>query len=335
MGHGSSLATCWDVLPKVSRSFALPIRLLPRPAGDAVMLSYLVFRIADTIEDCCPDAERRARLFGRFRRLIEGDASAAPELATIGPPPYDALMRHASNVAEVFARLPAEVRSLLLGRLDEMSSGMQGWSAREVRTTDDLHDYCYYVAGVVGKLLTRIFRAYGHVGNGTFEELDRRAVEFGIALQLINVIRDVRGDAREGRRYWPTALLERRGLTWDRFFDGSSRAAAREVLHELVRDALQHCDAAFEYVTLLPPHQFRIRAFCLLPLFMAMATMRACLDDPALFEDGPPVKIRRAETRRILALSVGLAPFDGALSIWYRGLRNPLTRAARNGMLSS
>lgn len=321
MPYESALAGCWRILPRVSRSFALPIRLLPRPTGDAVMLSYLIFRIADTIEDCCPEATRRERLFRRFRALLTGDAAAAGEIAGIGPPPYDELMRRAADVAEVFGRLPSEVRAILLERVDEMSAGMQLWSSREVRSLGDLHDYCYYVAGIVGKLLTRIFRAYGHVGEGAFGELDRRAVEFGIALQMINVIRDVRADAREGRRYWPTAVLARHGVTWDGLFAAANRPAALAVLRELVRDALVHCDAAFEYVTVLPAHQVRIRAFCLLPLLMAVATMRECLRDPALFEDGRPVKISRAQTRRILGLSVTLAPFDGLLARWYRHLR--------------
>lgn len=319
--NGAALDTCWKLLPRVSRSFALPIRLLPRPTGDAVMLSYLIFRITDTIEDCCPDPAERERLYRAFRSLLEGDRRAAPELARIGPPPYDDLMRRASEVAEVFGRMPPEVRAILFERLDEMSRGMQEWSVRQVRSLEDLHGYCYYVAGIVGKLLTRIFRTYGHVSEERFAELDRRSVEFGIALQMINVIRDVRADAREGRHYWPAQMLEDRGLTWERFFDGANREPARDVLRELVTDALRHCDVAFEYILAVPAHQFRIRAFCLLPLFMAVATMRACLDDPALFEDGKPVKISRGETKRILAMSVTFAPFDGLLTRWYARLR--------------
>jgi len=321
MRNGAALDECWAILPRVSRSFALPIRILPRPTGDAVMVSYLIFRIADTIEDCCPDAARRARLFERFRRLLEGDCAAVPELVALGPPPYDDLMRRSNSVAQVFSGLPVGVRIPILERVEEMSAGMQEWSAREVRSMEELHHYCYYVAGIVGKLLTRIFRVYWHVGEEAFRELDARAVEFGIALQMINVIRDVRADAAEGRRYWPSVLLRERALKWEGLFDVENRIAAQEVLRALIRDALRHCDRALEYVRHLPFHQVRVRAFCLLPLLMAVATLRECLRDPALFEAGRAVKIGRPETRRILVGSLALAPFDPLLRCWYRRLR--------------
>lgn len=322
MGLRESLATCWEILPKVSRSFALPIRLLPRPTGDAVMLCYLVFRIADTIEDCCGDPAERERLFGAFRSLLDGDRSLSPRLAAIDPPPYDALMHRTEAVAEVFETLPPPVRSLVHERLAEMSRGMQAWASREVRTLDDLHDYCYYVAGLVGKLLTRIFREYGHIGEATFRDLDRRSVDFGLALQMVNVIRDVRADDRDGRRYWPTQLLARHGLAWENLFRESHRPQALGVLRDLVRDALRYCDVAIDYIRRLPAHQTRLRAFCALPLFMAVATMGACLDNPALFSDGRPVKIPRSRTRRILAVSIAAAPFDGLLTTGYRRLRD-------------
>lgn len=322
MGLRESLATCWEILPKVSRSFALPIRLLPRPTGDAVMLCYLIFRIADTIEDGCADPAERTRLFGAFRSLLDGDRSLASRLATVDPPPYDALMHRTGAVAEAFGTLPPSVRALVTGRLAEMSEGMQAWAAREVRTMDDLHDYCYYVAGIVGKLLTRIFREYGHIGEATFRDLDRRSVEFGLALQMVNVIRDVRADDREGRRYWPTQLLVRHGLAWDTLFRESHRARALAAVRDLVGDALGYCDVAIDYIRRLPAHQMRLRAFCALPLFMAVATMGACLGNPALFSDGRSVKIPRSRTRRILALSIASAPFDGLLTGGYRRLRD-------------
>jgi len=319
MGYRESLDFCWEILPKVSRSFAIPIRLLPRPTGDAVMLGYLIFRIADTIEDCCPDRAERERDFRAFRRLLEGNPTS--KIATIGPSPYDELMRRADAVADVFQRLPTEVRSLVFARLDEMAGGMQSWSERAVRTLPDLHDYCYYVAGVVGKLLTRIFRSYGHIGARQFEELDRMAVEFGIALQMVNVIRDVRADHEEGRHYWPLDLLERHGLTQAALFEATRREVALRVLQELVRDALVHCDVAVRYLTRLPPHQVRVRAFCALPLYMAVATLRECSGNPAVLAGPRPVKIARTETRRILALSLFLAPFNSLLRLWYSRLR--------------
>lgn len=320
-GRSDPVRACWAMLPRVSRSFAIPIRMLPGGTGDAVMLSYLVFRVADTIEDTCIDEERRARLFADFRELLKGDRSRADSLAQFAPRPYDGLMKNTRTVAEAFDRLPAGVRETILVSLDEMSEGMQAWSNREVHSLPDLHDYCYYVAGIVGKLLTRLFQVYGHVGGKKYRELAARAVDFGIALQMINVIRDVRTDAREGRHYWPKAMLEKYGVSWETLFDENNRERADEILRQLIRDALEHCDRAFEYLTLLPRYALRVRLFCALPLYMAVSTLRRCLKDPSLFSADHPVKITRRRTRHIFALSLLLSPVNGFLASWYRRLR--------------
>ncbi|MBM3784800.1 MAG: phytoene/squalene synthase family protein [Acidobacteria bacterium] len=78
-------------------------------------------------------------------------------------------------------------------------------SPREVRTFDDLYQYCYRVASVVGLTVVHIFG---------FE--DRKALELaekcGIAFQLTNILRDVKEDAGLGRVYLPTEDLRRFGV---------------------------------------------------------------------------------------------------------------------------
>ena len=54
---------CWELLPKVSRSFALCIRILPKPLNEQMMLSYMVFRVIDTIEDSHASLRTKKALF--------------------------------------------------------------------------------------------------------------------------------------------------------------------------------------------------------------------------------------------------------------------------------
>ena len=54
---------CWELLPKVSRSFALCIKILPEPLNDQMMLSYMVFRVIDTIEDSHAPLRTKKSLF--------------------------------------------------------------------------------------------------------------------------------------------------------------------------------------------------------------------------------------------------------------------------------
>ncbi len=321
----ASFAVCWKALPRVSRSFALPIRLLPGPIGESVMVAYLIFRIADTVEDTCPGAERRRLLFADLRNLLTGSPADAARLAKLEASPYKDLMSDTPHVVRAFRSLPAPVREPILSSLDEMMSGMDRWSVSEVRTMADLHDYCYYVAGVVGKLLTRLFRVYGHVGPENAEKLEQRAPAFGRALQMVNVIRDLHEDHREGRHFWPTSLLNQSGVAWDTLFKESNRGRTFTALVQLVQDTLRHCDAAFEYLTLLPRHQLRLRMFCAIPLYMAISTLRRCLVDPALLTGERVVKIGRAHTRRILLFALGFSPSNSLLGIWYRRLRRQAT----------
>ncbi len=76
----------------------------------------------------------------------------------------------------------------------------------EVQSFSQLAEYCYYVASVVGLMMARIFGLKDADGVP-------RAVEMGIAMQLTNILRDVREDFERGRVYLPADELHRHGLT--------------------------------------------------------------------------------------------------------------------------
>ncbi|HLY74755.1 MAG TPA: squalene/phytoene synthase family protein, partial [Planctomycetota bacterium] len=62
---------CWEILPAVSRSFAMVIRWLPRGLDDAVMISYLLCRIADTLEDSVRNVGEKRRQLARFADTLD------------------------------------------------------------------------------------------------------------------------------------------------------------------------------------------------------------------------------------------------------------------------
>ena len=89
--------------------------------------------------------------------------------------------------------------------LDEMIAGQrQDLEAAVIGTFEDLHQYCYRVARVVG--LASISACLGMRGDEATEELAKSA---GVAFQLTNVLRDLREDAGKGRCYVPTEEMER------------------------------------------------------------------------------------------------------------------------------
>lgn len=308
--------TCWAILPRVSRSFALVIRRLPRGLDDSVMISYLLCRIADTIEDSRRPAEERRRMLAAFAGSLRGGTAEVPK--DLYPRLYRGLMTHTDDVLACYRTLDPPIRGLLAECVDEMCSGMSKWCDREIRTIQDQNEYCYYVAGVVGRLLTKLFHAHGHVDARCAARLQAHAVDFGLALQKVNVLRDVRADLEDGRCYWPTEILERHGLRRDTLLRPESVPAAMKVMDDLIADQWGYLKSALRYLTLLPMTQFRVRLFCAIPLFMAVATVRKCQSNPEVFLSPQPVKIPSRQVRTIVMRSLGLGFLNGYLQSWFR-----------------
>ena len=324
MRKSEPFATGWTLLPKVSRSFALVIRCLPRRLDDAVMVSYLLCRIADTLEDSLrPPAEKR-RLLARFADSLE---AGSPEIPLDGPPDYACLMSKADVVLAAFRELPDSTRRIVAARVREMCGGMAEWCDRDIVTIEDQDRYCYYVAGLVGLLLTELFEDHGVFKGLDPAPLRALAVDFGLALQKVNILRDLRADLLEGRCYWPAEVFRRHGLTARTALQPENAERALAAMAELLDDHWRYLNTALKYLTLLPVTQLRVRMFCAIPLFMAVATLRRCEGNPAVFAGPRPVKIPGRQVRGIVMRSLSLGACNDYLQSWYRRWRRgPLDR---------
>src|SRR5262245_45182347 len=159
----SDRAFCREMLPKVSRTFALCIRFLPANLDYAVLVAYLLCRVADTIEDsvALKPADKDA-LLAHFRSCLdEGGPDAAPlASAFAGSQAHDeGLAARAEAVLREFRRLPQAQRDAIRPWVKEMCAGMAEFARRGTGDTarmealasvEDLDRYCYYVAGTVG-----------------------------------------------------------------------------------------------------------------------------------------------------------------------------------------
>ncbi len=117
-----------------------------------------------------------------------------------------------------------------LSELEELVSGVEmDLTAARYASWEELRNYCHLVAGVVGRMCVRIF------GFAAPEALER-ADSLGIALQLINILRDVREDASMGRIYIPHEELARFGISEESLLRGSPDGEwAALVAHEAAR----------------------------------------------------------------------------------------------------
>lgn len=307
-------ALCAALLPRVSRTFALSIEALPEALSTPVTTAYLLCRIADTIEDdpaLLPTA--RDALFVSFGAGLDG--RIAPELlaadwASLTADGADgALMKNAESVFRVYRSLPAEERALMHPPLETLARGMRSYCSRppeegsRIRDLQDLETYCYFVAGTVGELLTALFER--HVPGLELArrvELERRAVSFGLGLQLVNILKDLALDIEEGRLHLPETLLTRKRLAAEDVLEPRHRGRALEVVRELSARALQHLDHAREYTLLWPlPGGREVRLFCAVPLALAYATLSEVARGADVLIPGRAPKVGRDVVATVVA----------------------------------
>lgn len=324
---------CDEILPGVSRTFAISIRLLPGELGRAVLCAYLLCRIADTIEDdATRPAPERGQLFDRMLGAFEGAEQAtlfrdaARRLA--GDPAHIELVRRADDVFLVWRSLPARTRAHVRRWVEEMARGMRQIvlahpDGIRLRTMREYEDYCYYVAGTVGFMLTDLWHEHSRaVNDRVYAVLRERARAFGEALQTVNILKDVASDAeRENAIYVPDELLRRHGSSHATFLDPAHETANHAALTALIERAWRNLDEARDYLMLVPRRALAVRLFCLLPLLYAYATLRDLTRSRAMLRPGGTVKISRAEVRALMAA--------GVCGVWSNALVGALVRRVR------
>jgi hypothetical protein len=143
-----NLAFCYDMLNKVSRSFAIVIQQLDEELRDAVCIFYLVLRALDTIEDdmAIDNAEKVPQLLKFHEDIYDPEYKHL----TCGEKHYKTLMVEYPKVTNVFLRLKKPYKDVIADITRRMGKGMADFIESEVNTLKDWDVYCHYVAGLVG-----------------------------------------------------------------------------------------------------------------------------------------------------------------------------------------
>lgn len=207
-------------LQRTSRTFALAIPLLPEPTRNKVGLSYLLFRVADTLEDGEDWSHAtRVHALDEFLEALK-NPSLAPAFAAswLKTPPtqhegYRALLAEfPALLADIFA-LDEASRDVVLLHGARTAEGMKETLARGrkenrlvLTSIEDLKHYCYLVAGIVGELLTAVFLLDSPNLETVRSVLEAHQVAFGEGLQLVNILKDRGDDANVGRLFLPVSV---------------------------------------------------------------------------------------------------------------------------------
>ena len=213
------------ILPHVSRTFALTIPQLPPDLRTAVTTAYLLCRIADTIEDePALSADRHLRVPAALHGSGErqrgsgvaggGDSRGGSRIGRL-PAEHD-LVRNMERVVRVTARLHEPQRAAIQRCVEVMCYGMHHFqhtaSVRGLPRSSDLDSYCYYVAGVVGEMLTELFCGYSPAISQQHAALHDLAASFAQGLQMTNILKDVWEDRQRGVCWLPQEVFTRHGI---------------------------------------------------------------------------------------------------------------------------
>lgn len=255
------------MLKDTSRTFYIPITLLGSTLRKTVGSAYLCMRAIDEIEDheTLDPLIKENLLRATGELLIEPEFNEAAYQELIAP--------YKADLPEVTTRLADWISVCpegIVGKVKEstaiMAGGMADWVRKDwvIHTAEDLNDYTYYVAGLVGVMLSDIW--YWYDGTETDRDL---AIGYGKGLQAVNILRNQDEDYEErGVQFLPE--------DWDR--------------SDMFAYANENLTLADKYMEDIDNR--KILTFCRIPLRLAKRTLKA-------MEDGRE-KITRTEVEEIV-----------------------------------
>lgn len=327
------------ILQGVSRTFALTIPQLPESLSRVVSNAYLLCRIADTIEDDkhMPFTEKEA-FSQRFISVVKGDASMTdfarelrPKLSPTASADERDLILNTPAVIRITHSFNPRQRSALERCIRIMAEGMTRYQDANVKhglkDQADMDSYCYFVAGVVGEMLTELFCDYSTEIDKQRDALMALAVSFGQGLQMTNILKDIWDDQKREMCWLPRDVFQKYGVDLSAIAPHKNDAGFQQALGQLIGVARSHLANALRYTLLIPRDERGIRRFCLWALGMAVLTLRK-INSHRAFTSGEEVKISRRSVKATIFSTNLLTRNDRLLRLLFRITASPLPQEA-------
>ncbi|MCX7886562.1 MAG: squalene/phytoene synthase family protein [Verrucomicrobiae bacterium] len=311
------------LLKGVSRSFYLTLRVLPRAIRPQISLAYLLARATDTIADTgVVPRERRVEL---LRQMRTGQIEAVRELAAHQALPGERLLLERLDDCRALLRTfsaddQQRIHQLWQTIIDGQIFDLERFAGELTALADDaeLDRYTYLVAGCVGEFWTRMCAAHFRRWNPASNEA--LGVRFGKGLQLVNILRDLAHDLRNGRCYLPVA--EPRRLLEPAVFP-----EIQPLYQRWLDTAVEHLHAGWQYTMAIPTSLWRLRLACTWPIWIGLETI-TLLRDANPLNPARRVMVPQRTVNRMLAFT--------AAAFWHRGLlqkRHQLLQKKARGQL--
>ena len=221
---------CRQVTRSRAKNFYYAFRTLPARKRRAVYAAYAFCRICDDIADGDRPLDEKRRLFSDTRQLLRQSHDG-----TVAHPVFAAL----GDTAAAFD-IPAHY-------FEEVIEGVEmDLASRRYQNFDELRTYCYKVASTVGLICIEVF-GYKHPIAKEY------AVDLGLAMQLTNIMRDVKEDAQRGRIYIPLDEIASSGYSEPELDNGVVNEAFRNLMRLQAERARRYFTSGRHLIPLLAP----------------------------------------------------------------------------------
>ncbi|KAF2815240.1 ERG9, squalene synthase [Mytilinidion resinicola] len=295
-----TLKQCFFYLDMTSRSFAAVIKELHPELLVPVCLFYLVLRALDTIEDDMTiPLEKKEPLLREFDTVLEKDGWTFTEN---GPNEKDReLCVHFDVVIEEFKKIKPAYKAIIKDITKKMGNGMADYvnnaehNIHSVNTIKDYELYCHYVAGLVGEGCTRLFVEAG-LANPALLQKPELMESMGQFLQQVNIMRDIKEDFDDKRRFYPKEIWSKHVDKFEDLFKPENQQAALNCTSEMILISLQRADECLYYLAGIKEQS--VFNFCAIPQAMAIATMEECFRNPNVYKTN--VKISKGQACQLM-----------------------------------
>ena len=231
----TELALAYDHCQRISKEYAknfyYAFRTLPPRKRRSIYAAYAFCRYCDDIADDALPLDEKRRLFDETREAL----ARSLETGEATDPVFVAL----AHASEAFGIPAAYFEDVIAGvEMDLVQS--------RYRNFDELRDYCYGVASVVGLICIEVFE-YTDAAARDY------AIDLGLAMQLTNIMRDIKEDAQRGRIYIPLDEMAAVGYSEQELLAGSVNEAFRELMSAQAARARQYFASGSRLMPLLSP----------------------------------------------------------------------------------
>jgi phytoene synthase len=221
---------CQELAKQEAKNFYYGFIFLPPAKRQAIYASYAFARRCDDIVDDDLEPEEKVRQLAEYRRRLEQCLHGRPS-SPIFLALQDTILRY---------RVPPEYFWQLIDGVE------MDLTVRRYPTFADLRRYCYGVASTLGLICIEIF------GYRDGQQARQHAEDLGIALQLTNILRDIREDAQRDRIYIPQDEMERFRYSEADMFNGVANEAFLHLMQFQVERAREYLEQGRKLLPLLP-----------------------------------------------------------------------------------